>query len=81
MRTGTLTIEPPKGISLEEAKLALKSLKFKILKVTDDTEMTEQEFFSMVDKARAEKKTKVSKEQMRKMLLEEQWKINPLLPC
>ena len=42
MRTGTLTIEPPKGISLEEAKLALKSLKFKILKVTDDTEMTEQ---------------------------------------
>ena len=75
MRTGTLTIEPPKGISLEEAKLALKSLKFKILKVTDDTEMTEQEFFSMVDKARAEK------EQMRKMLLEEQWKINPLHPC
>ena len=43
--------------------------------------MTEQEFFSMVDKARAEKKTKVSKEQMRKMLLEEQWKINPLHPC
>ena len=67
MRTGTLTIEPPKGISLD------------CLLYTSPS--PEQEFFSMVDKARAEKKTKVSKEQMRKMLLEEQWKINPLHPC
>lgn len=31
MNIRTLTIEPPKGISLEEAKIALKHLKFKII--------------------------------------------------
>ena len=35
---GTLVIQPPKGMSLEEAKTALKMLKFKIL--LEDTSET-----------------------------------------
>lgn len=71
MRTKTLTIEPPKGVSLEAAKQALTNLKFKIVEeVDDDTEMSEEDFFSMIDEARAGKMTKVSREDMQKMLLE-----------
>ena len=71
MRTKTLTIEPPKGVSLEAAKQALTNLKFKIVEeVDDDTEMAEEDFFSMIDEARAGKMTKVSREDMQKMLLE-----------
>ena len=71
MRTKTLTIEPPKGVSLEAAKQALTNLKFKIVeKIDDDTEMSEEDFFSMIDEARAGKMTKVSREDMQKMLLE-----------
>lgn len=71
---GTLTIQPPKGISLEEAKSALKMLKFKVIKEEvieekDDTKMTKEDFFAMIDKARAGKKYKISREEMRKMLL------------
>jgi hypothetical protein len=71
MRTKTLTIEPPKGVSLEAAKQALTNLKFKIVEeIDDDTEMSEEDFFSMIDEARAGKMTKVSREDMQKMLLE-----------
>ena len=71
MRTKTLTIEPPKGVSLEAAKQALTNLKFKIVEeIDDDTEMLEEDFFSMIDEARAGKMTKVSREDMQKMLLE-----------
>ena len=45
MRTKTLTIEPPKGVSLEAAKQALTNLKFKIVEEIDDTEMSEEDFF------------------------------------
>lgn len=70
MRTKTLTIEPPKGVSLEAAKQALTNLKFKIVEEIDDTEMSEEDFFSMIDEARAGEMTKVSREDMQKMLLE-----------
>jgi len=59
---GTLVIQPPKGMSLEEAKTALKMLKFKILledtSEVDPTKMSKEAYFAMIDKARAEKKTK-----------------------
>lgn len=53
---GTLTIQPPKGISLEEAKSALKMLKFKVIKEEvieekDDTKMSKEAFYEMVEKA------------------------------
>ena len=35
MKSRILTIEPPKGISLEDAKIALKSLKFKIIEQSE----------------------------------------------
>lgn len=59
---GTLVIQPPKGMSLEEAKTALKMLKFKILledtSEVDPTKMSKEAYFAMIDKARVEKKTK-----------------------
>lgn len=72
---GTLTIQPPKGISLEEAKSALKMLKFKVIKEEvieekDDTKMTKEEFFAKIDRARAGKKHRISMEEMQKMLLQ-----------
>ena len=35
MKSRILTIEPPKGISLEDAKIALKSLEFKIIEQSE----------------------------------------------
>ena len=35
MKSRILTVEPPKGISLEDAKIALKSLKFKIIEQSE----------------------------------------------
>ncbi len=69
---GTLVIQPPKGMSLEEAKTALKMLKFKILledtSEVDPTKMSKEEYFAIIDKARAEKKTKASKQELVEML-------------
>ena len=69
---GTLVIQPPKGMSLEEAKTALKMLKFKILLEdtleVDPTKMSKEEYFAIIDKARAEKKTKASKQELVEML-------------
>ena len=50
---------------------------FKMLKIKttilekkeDDTLMSQEDFFAMIDKAHASKKTKISREEMRKMLL------------
>jgi|GEM_PF-532285 len=71
---GTLVIQPPKGMSLEEAKTALKMLKFKILledtSEVDPTKMSKEAYFAMIDKARAEKKTKASKQEFIEMLKE-----------
>lgn len=69
---GTLVIQPPKGMSLEEAKTALKMLKFKILledtSEVDPTKMSKKAYFAMIDKARVEKKTKASKQELINML-------------
>lgn len=69
---GTLVIQPPKGVSLEDAKSALKMLKFKILlehtSEIDPTKMSKEAYFAMIDKARAEKKTKASKQELIEML-------------
>jgi len=35
MKSRILTVEPPKGISLKDAKIALKSLKFKIIEQSE----------------------------------------------
>lgn len=72
---GTLTIKPPKGISLEEAKSALKILKFKVIKEEiieekDDTKMSKEEFFAKIDRARTGKKYRISMEEMQKILLQ-----------
>lgn len=71
---GTLVIQPPKGVSLEDAKSALKMLKFKILledtSEVDPTKMSKEAYFAMIDKARVEKKTKASKQELIEMLKE-----------
>lgn len=43
MNIRTLTIEPPKGISLEEAKIALKHLKFKIIEQVETAEISDSQ--------------------------------------
>ena len=61
-------------MSLEEAKTALKMLKFKILledtSEVDPTKMSKKAYFAMIDKARVEKKTKASKQELIEMLKE-----------
>lgn len=67
----TLTIKPPKGLSLKKAKIALKNLNFIIIEEEDDAKMTKEEFFAKIDRARAGKKVKMSREEMTKLLLED----------
>ena len=40
-----------------------------ILEEDDDSSMSEKEYFTMIDRARAEKKHEISREDMRKMLM------------
>lgn len=54
LNMNTITIQPPKGLSLEKAKIALKNLNFTIIEENDPTKMSKEEFFAMVDKARKE---------------------------
>lgn len=51
----------------------LKKFKAKSIKIeeNDPTKMSKEEFFARIDKARAGKKIRMSREEMRKMLLSE----------
>lgn len=65
----TITIKPPKGLSLKKAKIALKNLNFTIVEEKDETKMSKQEFFTMVDEARAEKGVSTSIESLKNRYL------------
>lgn len=47
----TITIQPPKGLSLKKAKTALKNLNFTIIEEKDPTKMSKEEFKTMLDNA------------------------------
>lgn len=49
-------------------RLKAKNISFE--KVEDDTKMSKKEYFAMIDKARKGKKVKMSREEMKKMLLQ-----------
>ena len=52
----TLTIRPPKGVSLDKAKLALENLNFKIITNTKDSVQVSPEVLNMIDEALEEEK-------------------------
>ncbi|GIZ15208.1 hypothetical protein [Capnocytophaga catalasegens] len=64
------TIQLEKGITKEQYKKVvelLKSINISVKK--DDTKMSKEEFFAMIDRARKSKKHEISREDMKKMLL------------
>ena len=52
----TLTIRPPKGVSLDKAKLALENLNFEIITNTKDSVQVSPEVLNMIDEALEEEK-------------------------
>ena len=52
----TLTIRPPKGVSLDKAKLALENLNFEIITNTNDSVQVSPEVLNMIDEALEEEK-------------------------
>lgn len=71
MSTVTLQVElKSEDVSLFQGLLKKFKAKSKVIKEEkDDTKMTREEYFKMIDEARAGKKHKISREEMRKMLL------------
>ncbi|MDO5608036.1 MAG: hypothetical protein Q4G08_06230 [Capnocytophaga sp.] len=71
------TIHLQEDISVKQYQMAVRVLEaigVKVLKETkkeikDDTEMTKEAFFAKIDRARESKSHKISREEMRKMLL------------
>ena len=52
----TLTIRPPKSVSLDKAKLALENLNFEIITNTNDRVQVSPEILNMIDDALEEEK-------------------------
>jgi len=52
----TLTIRPPKCVSLDKAKLALENLNFEIITNTKDSVQVSPEILNMIDDALEEEK-------------------------
>ena len=52
----TLTIRPPKGVSLDKSKLALENLNFEIITNTNDSVQVSPEVLNMIDEALEEEK-------------------------
>ena len=52
----TLTIRPPKGVSLDKAKLALENLNFEIITNTKDSVQVSPEVLNMIDEVLEEEK-------------------------
>ena len=55
----TLTIRPPKGVSLDKAKLALENLNFEIITNTKDSVQVSPEILNMIDDALEEEKKSI----------------------
>ncbi len=74
------TIQIQNEISLEQYQMAVRVLEAMGLKVQeeknktieqkDDTKMTKEEYYQMIDEARKGKKIRMSREEMRKLMLE-----------
>lgn len=58
----TITIQPPKGLSLKKAKIALKNLNFTIIEEKDDSKMTKEEFYDKIENGLREYKDGKTKE-------------------
>ena len=55
----TLTIRPPKCVSLDKAKLALENLNFEIITNTKDSVQVSPEVLNMIDDALEEEKKSI----------------------
>lgn len=74
------TIQIQNEISLEQYQMAVRVLEAMGLKVQeeknktieqkDDTKMTKEEYYQMIDEARKGKKIRMSREEMRKLMFE-----------
>lgn len=66
----TITITPKNREQRSQILNFLKSLNVAVEVEKDDTQMTKEEFFAKIDRARAGKKHRISMEEMQKMLLQ-----------